>query len=179
MSRTRALTEFGPLVLFFLANMIFGIMPATGVLIVATVVSVAYAMMREGRVPWMPVVGAVLVSIFGGLTLVFDDAFFLKIKPTVASLLFAAGLGIGLAFGRLFLKIALGAMIELDDRGWRRLTLYWMGVFVVLAIANEIAWRSLSTDGWVTFKAFGLTGLSFLAAIGATPLMRVAADRGK
>jgi intracellular septation protein len=114
----------------------------------------------------------VLVSIFGGLTLFFADTLFLKIKPTVASLLSAIVLGIGLLFGRSLLKLALGSMLELDDRGWRNLTLYWMGVFVVLAIANEIAWRSLSTDGWVTFKAFGLTGIAIVASIGAAPLMR-------
>ena len=172
MSGTRALTEYGPLVLFFVSNMAFGIMPATGVLVVATVLAVAWAMLRERRVPWLPVFGAVLVSIFGGLTLFFDDTFFLKIKPTVASLLSAIVLGIGLLFGRSLLKLALGPMLELDDRGWRNLTLYWMGVFVVLAIANEIAWRSLSTDGWVTFKAFGLTGIAIVASIGAAPLMR-------
>ena len=172
MTRTRALTEYGPLVLFFLSNLAFGIMPATGVLVAATVVAVAFAMWRERRVPWLPVIGAVMVSVFGGLTLAFDDAFFLKIKPTVASLISAAVLGIGLLFGRSLLKLALGSMLQLDDRGWRNLTLYWMGVFVVMAVANELAWRSLSTDGWVTFKAFGLTGIAVVASIAAAPLMR-------
>ena len=172
MTRTKALTEFGPLLLIFATNMLYGIMPATVVLVVTTVAAVIYALVREGRVPWMPVVGAVLVSIFGGLTLVFDDTFFLKIKPTVASLLFASALLIGLALKRYFLKTALGAILVLDDRGWRNLTLYWVSVFVVMAAANEIAWRSLSTDGWVTFKAFGLTGLAIVASIGATPIMK-------
>lgn len=172
MTRTRALTEYGPLVLFFVCNLAFGIMPATGVLIATTVAAVAWAMLTERRVPWLPVVGAVLVSVFGGLTLVFDDTFFLKIKPTVASLLSAAALGIGLLLRRNFLKMVLGSMLELDDRGWRHLTLYWIGVFVVMALANEVAWRSLSTDGWVTFKAFGLTGIAIVASIGAAPIMR-------
>lgn len=173
MSRTKALTEFGPLLLFFVTNMLYGIMPATAVLVAATVAAVAYSMAKERRVPWFPVVGAVLISIFGGLTLVFDDAFFLKIKPTVASLLFASGLLLGLALKRYFLKAALGSFLQLDDRGWRNLTLYWSAVFIVMATANEIAWRSLSTDGWVTFKTFGLTGLAIVASIGATPLMKV------
>ena len=116
--------------------------------------------------------GAVMVSVFGGLTLAFDDAFFLKIKPTVASLLSAAALAIGLLLGRNLLKVLLGSMLDLDDRGWRNLTVYWIGLFVVLAVANELAWRSLSTDGWVTFKAFGLTAIAILGSIGATPLIR-------
>lgn len=178
MTRTRALTEYGPLLLFFACNLAFGIMPATGVLIAATVAAVAWAMLHERRVPWLAIVGAVLVSVFGGLTLAFDDAFFLKIKPTVASLLFAAALLIGLLLRRNFLKLVLGSMIELDERGWRNLAIYWAAVFVVMAAANEVAWRSLSTDGWVTFKAFGLTAIAVVASIGAAPLMRQARRDG-
>lgn len=172
MTRTRALTEYGPLILFFVCNFAFGIMPATGVLIAATVAAVAWAMVRERRVPWLPVIGAVMVSVFGGLTLVFDDTFFLKIKPTVASLLSAAALVIGLLLRHNLLKLVLGSMLDLDDRGWRNLTIYWAGLFCVMAAANEVAWRSLSTDGWVTFKAFGLTGIAIVGSIGAAPLMR-------
>lgn len=172
MSRTRALTEYGPLILFFVSNFVFGIMPATGVLIGSTVLAVIWAMWHERRVPWLPVIGAVLVSVFGGLTLIFDDTFFLKIKPTVASLLSATALLAGLLLRRNFLKMVLGSMLELDDRGWRNLTIYWICLFAVMAAANEIAWRSLSTDGWVTFKAFGLTGIAILGSIGAAPLMR-------
>jgi intracellular septation protein len=172
MSGTRALTEYGPLLLFFVANLIWGIMPATAVLIVATVLATGYAMYAERRVPWMPVVGAVLVSIFGGMALLFDDAFFLKIKPTVATLLIAAGLAAGLLLRRYFLKTLLSGMVELDDGAWHKLTVYWICAFCVLAVANEIAWRSLSTDDWVTFKTFGLTALSIVAALGAAPMMK-------
>lgn len=172
MTRTRALTEYGPLILFFVCNFVWGIMPATGVLVASTVVATAYTVYAERRIPWMPVIGAVLVSIFGGLALVFDDAFFLKIKPTIATLLIAAGLGFGLLIRRYFLRTILTGLLELDDAAWRRLTIYWICAFCVMAGANEIAWRTLSTDGWVTFKTFGLTGLSVLAAIGAAPMMR-------
>jgi intracellular septation protein len=172
------LTEYGPLVLFFLSNLAFGIMPATAVLIAATVVAVAWAMLRERRVPWLAVVGAVLVSVFGGLTLVFDDTFFIKIKPTVATLLSASALGIGLLVRRNLLKALLGSMLQLDDRSWRHLTLYWMGVFVVMAAANEVAWRSLSTDGWVTFKLVGLTAIAVVGSVGAAPIMRRAQKSG-
>ena len=172
MTRTRALTEYGPLILFFVANYIWGIMPATAVLVAATVVATAYTVYAERRIPWMPVIGAVLVSIFGGLALVFDDSFFLKIKPTVATLLIAAGLGIGLLFRKYFLRTILAGVLELDETAWRNLTIYWICAFCIMAAANEVAWRTLSTDGWVTFKAFGLTGLSVLAALGAAPLMK-------
>lgn len=174
MSRIRAWTEFGPLGAFFVVNLVFGIMPATATLVGLTVLAALIAWRAERRVPVMPLVGAAMVSVFGGLTLLLDDAFFLKIKPTVVSLLFAAALAVGLLLRRNVLRIAFGSFLEMDEVGWRRLTVYWIGVFVLMAAANEIAWRSLSTDGWVTFKTFGLTGLSLLAAIGAAPLMRSA-----
>ncbi|SDF40510.1 MULTISPECIES: inner membrane-spanning protein YciB [Thalassobaculum] len=172
MTRTRALTEYGPLILFFVCNYVWGIMPATAVLVATTVIATAYTVYTERRIPWMPVIGAVLVSVFGGLALVFDDAFFLKIKPTVATLLIAAGLAFGLLIRKYFLRTILNGVLELDDTGWRNLTIYWICAFCIMAAANEVAWRTLSTDGWVTFKAFGLTGLSVVAAIGAAPLMK-------
>ncbi|MEQ8816249.1 MAG: inner membrane-spanning protein YciB [Thalassobaculum sp.] len=172
MTRTRALTEYGPLVLFVACNYAYDIMVATGVLIAATVAAVVWAMFKERRVPWLPVIGAVLISVFGGLTLIFEDEFFIKIKPTVASLLSAAALGVGLLMRRYLLKIMLGSMLDLDDRGWRQLTLYWMGVFLVMAAANEVAWRSLSTESWATFKLLGLGAIAVVASIGAAPIMR-------
>ena len=111
MSRSRVYTEFGPLIAFFVANYFLGIMPATGVLVALTVVSVAYTWITERHIPKMLVFGAVMVSIFGGLTLVFDDAFFLKIKPTVVSLLFAVALGGAMVMRRNLLNIILGGVL--------------------------------------------------------------------
>lgn len=172
MSKLRMVTEYGPLLAFFVANFTLGIMPATGILIGTTIVAVIVSYFSERRVPWLAIVGAVLVGAFGGMALIFEDAFFLKIKPTVASLLFALGLGVGLLLKRHFLKMMLGSVIEMDDRGWGQLTLYWIGVFCVLAAANEWAWRALSTDGWVTFKAFGLTGISLVASLGSAVILK-------
>jgi len=177
MSRLRAFTDFGPLVLFFATNLLYGFMAATAVLMAGTLIAVTVSWFAERRVPVLPLIGAVVLGIFGGLTLYFDDAIFLKLKPTVASLLIAAVLGGGLLFGRNLLQMALGQALPLDDRGWRRLTLYWIGVLVLTAAINEVAWRSMSTDDWVTFKTFALPLISVIAAIGSAPVMRSSLQR--
>ena len=108
---------------------------------------------------------------FGTLTLLTEDEFFIKIKPTVISALFAIGLGIGQLLGRNPLKSLLGGQMQLADAGWQKMTYIWMAMFATTAIANEIAWRTLSTDAWVNFKVFGLTGLSLVFAVATVPVI--------
>lgn len=167
----RLATEAGPLVLFFIANRMEGIMVGTAVLMVATLVAIAVAYRLERKVPVMPLVGCAFVVLFGGLTLIFDDELFIKIKPTVVNLLFAGVLFVGLAMRQLFLKVLMGTVLSLTDRGWYLLTWRWAGFFVVLALLNEIVWRSMSTDAWVNFKVFGLMPLSLAFGLAQLPLL--------
>lgn len=167
----RLATEAGPLVLFFIANRLEGIMVGTGVLMAATLVAIAIAYRLEKRVPIMPLVGCAFVLLFGGLTLVFDDELFIKIKPTVVNLLFAGVLFAGLAMGQLFLKVLMGPVLSLTDRGWYLLSWRWAGFFVVLAVLNEVVWRTMSTDAWVNFKVFGLMPLSLAFGLAQLPLL--------
>ena len=111
------------------------------------------------------------VVIFGTLTLVTEDEFFIKIKPTVISALFAIVLGAGQLLGRNPLKAMLGSSMQMQEEGWRKMTYIWMAMFATSAIANEIAWRTLSTDAWVNFKVFGLTGLSLVFAVATVPVL--------
>jgi len=120
----------------------------------------------------MALVGGVAVAFFGGLTLYFNDEFFIKIKPTVISLLFALVLVVGQVSGRNILKILLAGQMNMAEEGWYKLGWLWSAMFVTSALANEIAWRSLSTDGWVAFKAFGLTGISMLFALASIPVFK-------
>ncbi|MEQ8967720.1 MAG: septation protein A [Azospirillaceae bacterium] len=167
----RLAVEAGPLVVFFVVNRLEGIMAGTGAFMAATLVSVVLSHRLDRRLPLMPLISCGFVMLFGGLTLALDDALFIKIKPTVVNLLFAAVLGIGLALKRPFLKMLMGAMIELDDQGWRVLTLRWAVFFVVLAVLNEIVWRSMSTDAWVNFKVFALMPLTLLFGLANVPLI--------
>jgi intracellular septation protein len=164
--------EVGPLAVFFLVNGRFGIFTATGVFMVATIISLVGSMALLRRVPVMPLVTAGCVLIFGGLTLYLQNEMFIKMKPTIVNLLFAGALGTGLLLGRSLMKIILGEVIHLHDEGWRLLTLRWTGFFIALAILNEIVWRGFSTDTWAAFKLFGVMPITFLFMMSQVGLLQ-------
>jgi intracellular septation protein len=164
--------DLGPLALFFFANARHGIFAATATFMVAVLVAlvVSYALTRH--LPIMPVVTAIIVVVFGGLTLYLHDATFIKVKPTIIYALFGAVLLGGLCFGKPLLGVVLDSMFQLTDEGWRKLTLRWAIFFFVLAVLNEIVWRNVSTDVWVDFKVFGVTPLTLLFGALQVPLLK-------
>lgn len=164
--------DFGPLLLFFLANWQFGLKVATAVLMAASVIAVSVQWVREHKLPIMPLVTLVIVLIFGGLTLILEDDTFIKMKPTLVYGLFALLLAGGLVLRRPLLKHLFGTAFQLDDAGWRILTLRWIGFFVAMALLNEALWRVLTTDQWVAFKTFGALPLTLLFAGAQLPLLR-------
>lgn len=172
--------ELGPLVVFFLANAYaerFGVTAdqklfvATGVFILATVValSIHYALMR--RLPIMPLVSGVVVVVFGGLTLLLQDKTFIMMKPTIVNTLFGMVLLGGLIFNKSLLSVVLDSMFALTEEGWRKLTFRWGLFFFLLAILNEVVWRTQTEDFWVSFKVFGIMPLTVIFALSQTPLL--------
>jgi intracellular septation protein len=164
-------TELGPLVIFFAANAKFGLFVATGAFMVAIVAAIAASYIVTKHVPLMAIVTAVIVLVFGGLTLFFHDELFIKIKPTIIYALFALTLGIGLLMGRSFIAIMFDQMFNLTSEGWRLLTIRWMVFFAGMAVLNEIIWRTQSTDFWVSFKAFGVIPITAVFAMLQMPLI--------
>jgi len=154
--------EAGPLAVFFIVNARGDIFQATAFFMVAVVVALSVNYWLERRVPVLPLVSGFFVLIFGALTLWLNDDLFIKLKPTIVNLLFAAILFGGLAFGRSLLAMVLGPMLHLTESGWRRLTILWAVFFVVLALLNEIVWRNFSTDFWAGFKLFGIMPLTLV-----------------
>jgi intracellular septation protein len=184
--------ELGPLLLFFLANSrpgLFepllrpiipaavatgeraGIFVATAVFMVAILIALAISYALTRRLPMMALVSAVIVVVFGGLTLFLQDELFIKLKPTIIYVMFAAVLYAGVLFGKNFLAVVFDQMFNLTPEGWRKLTLRWAAFFLVLAVLNEIVWRSFSTDTWVSFKVFGVMPLTFVFAALQYPLL--------
>ncbi len=168
-SLAKFLIDLAPLVLFFGAYAKFGIKPATAVLMAATLASLVAARVMFGRVTPMLMVTTVIVLLFGALTFLLDDPRFIKMKPTAVNLLFAGVLAIGLARNKPFLKTVLGQAFDLTDEGWRKLTMRWIGFFVVMAGLNELIWRTMSEPTWVNFKVLGiipLTAVFMIAQVG-------------
>jgi intracellular septation protein len=172
--------ELGPLVLFFVANAYadrFGIgedqrfFAATALFIPATLIALAVNYMLVRKLPIMPLVSAVFVVAFGGLTLLLKDDTFLKLKPTIVNSLFGIALLGGLYFRKPLLQIVLDSVFELTDEGWRKLTLRWAVFFLALAVINEIVWRTQTTDFWVSFKVFGIMPLTVAFALSQMPLI--------
>jgi intracellular septation protein len=163
--------DIGPLVLFFAANSKFGIFAATGTFMVAALIALAVGYVMTRRIEVMTLVTAVIVIVFGSLTLVLHDATFIKLKPTIIYLLFGGTLLGGLAFGKPLLGMLFDQMFHLTEEGWRKLTWRWALFFFALAVLNEIVWRNFSTDFWVSFKLFGALPLTFLFGALQVPLI--------
>jgi intracellular septation protein len=168
----RPAVDYGPLAAFFLTYLLYGLMPATAVVIVASVAALIAAWAIERRVPLIPLITAAVVAVFGGLTLWLQDETFIKMKPTIVQALFAAILLGGLALRRPLLKPLLGTMMPtMSDRAWGQFTLRYALFFLAMALLNELIWRSQSTDFWVTFKVFGLPVLTILFIVSQMPFI--------
>jgi intracellular septation protein len=179
--------ELGPLAVFFFGNAygdaIGRIVPplatlggrlfvGTALFIVATVIALAVSFALTRRLPIMPFVSGIVVLVFGGMTLWFQNEEFIKIKPTIIYVLFGSILVGGLLLGRPLLGYVFDSAFQLDEAGWRKLTLRWGVFFLALAVLNEIIWRNFSTDFWVTFKFVGFMPLVLLFTLMQMPLIQ-------
>ena len=164
--------DLGPLVLFFFANSRFGIFTATATFMVAVLAALAASYVLTRRLPIMPVVTAIIVLVFGGLTLILHNDTFIKVKPTIIYALFGAVLLGGLLFGKTLLGVGFDSLFHLTEEGWRKLTVRWALFFFVLAVLNEIVWRNTSTNVWVDFKVFGVMPLTLVFGALQYPLLQ-------
>jgi intracellular septation protein len=169
--------DIGPLVVFVITYSRFDIFVATAVFMVTTVAAMAVSYALTRHVTVMLVVTSVVILVFGTLTLVLHDETFIKLKPTIIYVLFSATLVGGYLFNKPLLAIVFDAMVHLTEEGWRKLTLRWAAFFLVMAVVNEIVWRTQTTQFWVNFKLFGFPPLTFVfAALQYRLLMRYATD---
>jgi len=167
----KLLLDIGPLVLFFAAYAKFGILAATGAFMVAVLLALVVAYVMTRRIEVMPLVTAIIVLIFGGLTLYYDNPTFIMVKPTIIYVLFGGTLLGGLLLGKPLLGMLFNSVFNLTEEGWRKLTWRWALFFFVLAILNEIVRHYFSQDFWVSFKLFGVVPLTFLFGALQYPLL--------
>ncbi len=159
------IADFGPLLIFFTIyyksgnNLSVAIPP----LIIATLIAVIGVYLLEKKIPFIPLVGGIIISLFGGLTLYFDNPVFIYMKPTIVNIIFAAILIFGkIFFNKNFLKFFLKTAFQLDDTGWNKLNSRWAIFFIFLALLNEIVWRTQPEATWVNFKVWGILPITFI-----------------
>ena len=164
-SLIKFLTDFGPLTIFFYyyydssKDLKIAIPP----FIIATIIALFVIWILEKKIPKVPLISGVLITLFGGLTIYFNNPVFIYIKPTIINILF----GLGLIFGKFFsnepvLKKMMGKSISLSNEGWEILNKRWIYFFFCLAILNEIVWRTQTEEFWVNFKVWGLLPITFI-----------------
>lgn len=169
----KILVDFAPLLIFFIAYNRYDMFVATAAFMVAVAIAMAFSFALTRHVPAMSWFSAILVGVFGGLTLWLQDETFIKVKPTIIFLIFAAILFFGLLTGRNYLQRLLGTAFHgLSERGWTILGWRWAIFFTVLAALNEMFWRLFPTDIWVHFKVWGDTLLTFVFALAQLPMLR-------
>ncbi len=152
---TNWITEFGPIVAFFITSEFFGLVVGSSVFVTTTILALIVACIREKRLALFPLLAGISVIVFGVATVFFQNPFFIIIKDTFYNGIFALALFIGLVFlKKSFLKNLFGSLFKMTDRGWRILTIRWCVMFALLAISNEIVWRFYDTDMWLTYKMF-------------------------
>lgn len=164
--------EFGPLLIFFAAYYFRDIFVATVAFMIATGIALTVSWLMVRRIAPMPLFTAIIIFIFGGLTIWLQDETFIKMKPTIVNLLFAGLLAGGLYLKRNPLRMLFGGAFSLTAEGWRILGWRWVGFFIAMAIANEFVWRNFSTDFWVNYKVFGILPLTIVFAVAQTGLLR-------
>jgi len=145
---------------------------ATAFFMVAILVALGVSWWLTRHIPRMTLVTAVMVAVFGGLTLWLQDETFIKMKPTIVYCIFAAILGFGLLRGRSYLKTLMGMAMPLDDAGWMKFTRRWVAFFIGMVLLNEAVWRSQPTEVWVIFKTFGALPLTFIFIAFQWPLLK-------
>ena len=171
------IADFGPLLVFFTIyyksgnNLSIAIPP----LIIATIISVVVVYFIEKKIPYVPLIGGIIISLFGGLTLYFDNPVFLYVKPTIVNIVFAIILIVGkIFFNRNFLKFFFKTAFQMNEMGWDKLNFRWAYFFIFLAVVNEIIWRMFAPEKeyiWVNFKVWGILPLTFMFTAFQLPMI--------
>jgi len=152
--------ELGPAAIFFIVTWRFNVNMATAAMMVAITMSLGASYLLRGRLPLIPAFTAAAAMIFGTLTLYFHDPIYIKMKPTIINCCLAALFLGRLALGKPLLPAIFDNTLNIDEAGWRKLGLRWSVYFLIMAVVNEIVWRTQSDIVWAGFRTFVTTPLA-------------------
>lgn len=176
----RGIVDYGGVVAFFLGFFYFkstgvpqqqALMQATWVLVPASAVALAIGFVFERRIAPLPLISGLFALVFGGLTLVFHDVRFIKMKPTVTNASFGVALLVSLLVKKNALKLVMGEAIRMPEDGWRKLAINYVIFFFAVAIVNEVVWRTQPDDIWVLFRFPGIQIITLLFTFSQVPLI--------
>ena len=168
------IADFGPLVIFFTIyfNGENDLKTAIPPFVIATLIALVVIYFLEKKISMVPLTSGILITLFGGLTIYFDNKVFFYMKPTIINLLFAGILFFGkYVTKKPLLKIFFQNAINLENEGWKKLSYRWILYFIFIAILNEIVWRTQSETFWINFKVWGLLPITFLFTASQFPLI--------
>lgn len=167
----KLITEFIPLIVFFVLYKLYDIQTATIGILIATLIMLPIVYFRDKQIPTMLLVTAVMVAIFGGLTIYLDDPHFIMIKPTIINMMFASVLIGGVIIKKPLIKYIMQHAFEMEDKYWLKFSLRWGLFFIFIAVLNECIWRNFSEEFWVNFKVFGMLTLSIVFTMSQVPFL--------
>lgn len=169
------LYDYLPLIVFFacykLAKTPDPLITATVWMVITTFAALIISYFLTKKIPTIALVSGLMLGFFGGLTILLKDDIFIKMKPTIINLIFAAILFYGYFAKKPFLSYLLGEQIKISKSAWLTLSMRWGIFFIFLSCVNELIWRNFSTDFWVQFKVFGMMPLSLIFTISQVPFM--------
>ncbi|OFW80631.1 MAG: hypothetical protein A2887_00530 [Alphaproteobacteria bacterium RIFCSPLOWO2_01_FULL_40_26] len=174
-STTKFLCDYFPLIIFFIcykfARTPEPLITATIFMIITTLIALIFSYFLTKQIPMVALVSAIILTIFGGLTVFMKDEIFIKMKPTIINLLFATILFYGYFARKPLISYLLEGQIKMNLQSWLILSRRWAWFFIFLAVLNEVIWRNFSTDFWVQFKVFGMMPISLIFTIAQVPFM--------
>lgn len=165
------ISEFSPIIIFFISYKYLGLNSATMILIATTIITLIINYLTKQKSSIIAIISSLMLVILGGISIYTGDSKFIKLKPTIVNLTFSLILFSGIIKKQGLIKYLLQNTISLSDQAWLKLSLRWAIFFLILALANELVWRNYSEENWIKFKVFGITAVTILFTIMQIPFI--------
>jgi intracellular septation protein len=171
-SLVKFITDFVPILAFFITYKLYGMIPATIALSITTLIAIIVYYLYHKKLPKMLMISTLIVIILGSITIFSGNTSFVKMKPTAVSLVFAVVLFYGAYYQKGYMKHLFNSAINLSEKNWAILSKRFGILFLIIAILNEIIWRTMPEETWVNFKVFGILVITIAFFISQIPFLQ-------